>query len=62
MMLHKPSSGNLEVDSEIINANNKRSWQANISHVPQSVYLSDSTIEENIAFGIESYLIDKDKV
>jgi ATP-binding cassette subfamily B protein len=62
MMLHKPSSGNLEVDSEIIDANNKRSWQANISHVPQSVYLSDSTIEENIAFGIESNLIDKDKV
>ena len=38
------------------------SWRASISHVPQSIYLSDSSIAENIAFGINPELINMDKV
>ena len=41
---------------------NKRSWQRHISNVPQHIYLTDGTIEENIAFGIEREQIDHSKI
>ena len=53
MGLLTPSSGELLVDGISITPKNRRSWQAHISHVPQSIYLTDSTIQENIAFGIK---------
>ena len=62
MMLLSPTSGEISVDSKVIDNSNKRLWQANISHVPQAVYLSDATIAENIAFGVASNLIDHDRV
>ena len=62
MRLLTPTSGKLLVDSLVINEDNKKFWQAHISHVPQTVYLSDASIEENIAFGISKKLIDRDRV
>ena len=62
MGLLDPTSGKLIIDSLIINEDNKKFWQAHISHVPQTIYLSDATIEENIAFGISKKLIDCDRV
>jgi ATP-binding cassette subfamily B protein len=50
--LYHPSKGSLVVDGLIIDSTNYQSWQTNISEVPQSIFLSDSTIAENIAFGI----------
>jgi ATP-binding cassette, subfamily B, bacterial PglK len=44
--------GEFFIDSQQITDQNRRSWQAHIAHVPQNIYLSDSSIEENIAFGI----------
>lgn len=52
-----PSKGKLLVDDVEITKNNINSWQSHIAHVPQSIFLADSTIIENIAFGI-----DKDKI
>ena len=46
------NDGKLLVDSQHITKENIRAWQANIAHVPQNIYLSDSTIIKNIAFGI----------
>ncbi len=60
-LLH-PTSGIITIDDIALNKENFRSWQSNIAHVPQSIYLSDSTIAENIAFGIPSSLIDLPKV
>ena len=37
-------------------------WRLNISHVPQSIYLTDSSILENIAFGVDKENIDIDRV
>ena len=37
-------------------------WRAAIAHVPQSIYLSDKSIAENIAFGISKEKIDMNKV
>ena len=38
----------MEVDGNVINENNIRSWQGNIGYVPQHIYLSDNTIAANI--------------
>ncbi len=54
--------GSLRVDGVPITAANQRAWQANIAHVPQSIFLSDSTIEENIAFGVPEDKIDHERV
>jgi ATP-binding cassette, subfamily B, bacterial PglK len=62
MGLLPPSSGNFIVDQSAINGQNLRGWQLNIAHVPQHIYLSDSTLEENIAFGIPKGEIDRQQV
>jgi ATP-binding cassette, subfamily B, bacterial PglK len=62
MGLLPPTSGEILVDGVAITQENKRAWRAHISHVPQSVYLSDSTIQENIAFGVGLGQIIESKV
>ena len=62
MGLLLPKDGQLYVDDEIITAKNYRSWQLHVSHVPQSIFLADSTILENIAFGVPLDEIDHELV
>lgn len=62
MGLLEPTEGTLAVDGQHITGENCRAWQANIAHVPQTIYLSDSTIEENIAFGVPREEINKLRV
>ena len=59
MYLLHPTKGHIKIDDEIINMNNFRGLQLLISHVPQTVYLADSSIAENIAFGLDKDSIDK---
>lgn len=62
MGLLQPTEGALEIDGQPVTASNGRAWQAHIAHVPQSIFLADSTVEENIAFGILSDQIDHERV
>lgn len=62
MGLLKPTSGNLEVDGIPINETTTRSWQMHISHVPQSIFLADTNIYSNIAFGVPESQIDYQRV
>jgi ATP-binding cassette, subfamily B, bacterial PglK len=62
MGLLPPSEGQISIDNQPITPKNRRAWQAHIAHVPQNIYLSDSSIAQNIAFGIESDKIDYKKV
>ena len=62
MGLLSPTSGELKVDNLLIDSENKRAWQTHISNVPQQIYLTDGTIEENIAFGIPREKIDLERV
>tara|TARA_B100000795_G_C22779082_1_gene431369 strand:+ start:111 stop:1784 length:1674 start_codon:yes stop_codon:yes gene_type:complete len=62
MGLLTPTSGELLIDGVAISQQNRRAWQAHISHVPQSIYLADSTIQENIAFGVGSEQIKEHRV
>jgi ABC-type multidrug transport system fused ATPase/permease subunit len=53
MGLLVPTSGELLIDGISITEASRRAWQKNISHVPQSIFLSDSSMLQNIAFGDE---------
>lgn len=55
--LVRPTSGEILVDEYNIH-DNLRNWQDNIGYVPQSIYLSDDTLLNNIAFGINKHDID----
>lgn len=62
MGLQPPTSGLMQIDGHPVSAGNNRSWQAHIAHVPQNIFLADSSIEENIAFGVPKDQINHDKV
>ncbi|MEW5423507.1 ABC transporter ATP-binding protein [Amorphus sp. 3PC139-8] len=62
MGLIQPTEGSLLVDSAALSRDNRRSWQTQISHVPQSMFLVDGTIAENIALGEANAAIDPDRV
>lgn len=62
MALLVPTSGSFLVDDIKINSSNFRNWQTQIAHVPQTIFLSDSTIAENIAFGVPRSEINYDQV
>jgi ATP-binding cassette, subfamily B, bacterial PglK len=57
MGLIEPTSGELLIDDELINRENRHNWWRNIAHVPQSIFLSDTTIKDNIAFGIDKNIV-----
>ena len=65
MGLLKPTQGIIEIDGIDLHKNNKyfkKAWYKNISHVPQDIFLIDSSIAENIAFGVPFEKIDKEKL
>jgi ABC-type multidrug transport system fused ATPase/permease subunit len=62
MGLLQPTNGTLEIDGQAVTTDNVRSWQANIAHVPQAIFLIDSSIEENIALGVPKEQIDRERV
>ena len=55
-----PSSGLILIDGVELTRNHYDSWRSKIAHVPQNIFLSDSTIAENIAFGLNFKIIKKD--
>jgi len=62
MGLLEPTRGRIVVDGEPITGNYGRSWQRTIAHVPQSIFLSEASIAENIAFGVPPSKIDHERV
>jgi ATP-binding cassette subfamily B protein len=62
MGLLQPTDGALEIDGQPVTLKNNRAWQAHIAHVPQAIFLADSSIEENIAFGVPKDQIDPQRV
>lgn len=64
MSLLAPNSGDLIVDNlNITNDTNAiSSWRSLITHVPQSIFLADASIEENIAIGTPVSEIDKERL
>jgi ATP-binding cassette subfamily B protein len=62
MGLLQPTSGWLSVDGVRLDETNILSWQKQVAHVPQHIFLLDSTIMENVAFGTDIAKIDHERV
>jgi len=57
-----PSEGSISIDETLIGKENLKNWQKNIAIVPQTIFLNDSTILENIAIALDINSIDLKKV
>lgn len=56
-----PQQGKILVDGMDV-YKNLRTWQKEIGYIPQTIYLSDDSIRNNVAFGIEEEEIDEQAV
>ena len=57
----EPTGGSITVDGFDIK-DNMRSWQDMLAYVPQTIYLIDGTIKENVALGFSEQDIDENDV
>ncbi|GBG03749.1 multidrug ABC transporter ATPase/permease [Azospira sp. I13] len=62
MGLLRPTAGALLVDGQEISDGCLAAWQRHIAHVPQAIYLADTSIAENVAFGVPKARIDMARV
>jgi ABC-type multidrug transport system fused ATPase/permease subunit len=62
LCLLAPQQGKITVDHAPVDESVRLNWQRNLGYVPQSIYLSDDTIKNNIAFGISPDDIDMESV
>jgi ATP-binding cassette subfamily B protein len=62
MGLLQPSKGHLVVDGIPIDEKMSLQWRQSIAHVPQSIFLADASIAENIALGNNMEDIDMTQV
>jgi ATP-binding cassette subfamily B protein len=62
MGLLEPTSGNVLVDGLPIVGSRRRAWQRKVAHVPQSIFLIDASLAENIAFGVHQDEVDMTRV
>ena len=56
--LYQPQSGTLSVDGVVLTESNERLWRRRVGYVPQTVFLTNASIAENIALGIPKEKID----
>jgi ATP-binding cassette subfamily B protein len=57
-----PAGGQLRVDGAEITPQNAAAWQRHIAHVPQTIFLTDASLMENIAFAVAPGRIDRSRV
>ena len=58
MGLLQPTAGEIRIDGKPLNIRTVKGWQTQVAHVPQSIYLADTTIAENIAFSVAPDRVD----
>jgi ATP-binding cassette subfamily C protein len=59
--LLQPTAGEILLDGAPLSGD-MRAWQRQIGYVPQTIYLTDTSLRENIALGIPADRIDGDAV
>jgi len=60
--LLKPVKGTIYIDQQVLTKDNIASWLKIIGYVPQSPYIYDETLAQNIAFGLDHEKIDRSLV
>lgn len=62
MGLLPPTSGFLRVDGIPVDFSKPGGWHKLVAHVPQSIFIADASIVENIALGVDRARIDMDRI
>ena len=57
--LYRPKKGSISVDGIALDESNIKAWRSKIGYIPQSIYLFDGTVAQNVSFGKP---IDADKL
>ena len=57
-----PAGGRIEIDGRVLDPGRVAGWQQSIGYVPQDVLILETSLRENIAFGIHAGEIDDDRV
>ena len=57
--LYRPKSGSINIDDIELSEENIKSWRKRVGYIPQTIYLFDGTVAQNVAFGDE---VDRDRV
>ena len=57
-----PGEGAILVDGRRLDDRSRASWQSEIAHVPQAIYLTDDTLAANIAFGVPEREVDMQRI
>jgi ATP-binding cassette subfamily B protein len=60
--LLQPTEGRILIDDTVLGPINRRAWQDHLAHVPQTLFLADASIAENIALGVPMQEIDLERV
>ena len=62
MGLLEPQEGRILIDDAPLRAGIERRWHRSIAHVPQSIFLADSTIGQNIALSLPGNPRDQGRI
>ncbi len=62
LCLIRPTKGSVQLDGIDVTEADIPAWQANCAYVPQSITLLNSNVLDNVAYGQDPKLIDKDEV
>ena len=49
--LYRPSNGTVNIDDKVLDEKNVKSWRRKIGYIPQTIYLFDGTVAQNVALG-----------
>lgn len=60
--LYRPTDGAIMVDGEILADHNISKWQNSIGYVSQSVFITEGSLAENLAFGQDKESIDLERL
>lgn len=60
--LLEPNSGRVLADGTVLAGRAVRRWQRSVAYVPQTIYLSDASVAENVALGIPRAEIDENRL
>lgn len=59
---YEPAAGTIRIDGEPLTAENRRRWQNSVGYVSQTVFMIDSSFAENIALGVPTEQIDRERI
>lgn len=62
MGLLAPTGGAVRVDGVVVDFKQPGGWHKLVAHVPQTIFIADASVGENIALGVDRQLIDVERV